>query len=100
MKQTFWEKLRATDDRTKTRILIVSSGLATAIIIFVWMRYVNGLVGENPATPVANSGDSGFSLWQSMKNGVALIFRGMLEKAKGFGGAIRAPKSYDILPPR
>lgn len=99
----FLLKLRSSDERRKKRWLIGSTVVIMVIVIYVWLAYFNYLFADlkiaGPApevTPASEQSNSSF--WQTMKNGVAVIYRDVIGKINEWKQTIATPKDYIIKP--
>ena len=105
----FLEELQSLDERTKSRVLIVTTIVIMAIIIYFWLGYFNSIVssGVQPAVADANqpadTADSGQTaqpagsansqpgFFTSMGNGMATMVH-------AFENIFQAPSKYIIKP--
>lgn len=93
-KQTFFQKLQSADDRTKRRIMIVSTAVVLVVVIYVWLAYFNNLLASfnAPSGPPAGGRESlGFSFLETAKRGLAAVYESV-------GGLFRSSKDYLITP--
>ncbi len=84
--------------------MIAFTVAAMAIVIFFWLMYFNNLVAslshqKNLASDnSAETQNQDFSFLQTMKNGTAVIFEFLGDKASGAFNFFKEPKEYIIKP--
>lgn len=95
------ERLRTADENTKTRWLVALSIMCMIIIVFVWLKYFNNLIAQQPRPqPIAETKNEPFSFWQTMKNGAEFLGQNIIDKLRNFGALLGAPRSYIVNPPK
>jgi hypothetical protein len=95
----FLGRLQSLDEPTKKRVLIISTIVIMAIVIYFWLAYFNNLItgiAEQSQAPVvpqvpASQAPEGPGMWQNIYDGIANVFR-------GFTDVLRAPRQYLIKP--
>ncbi len=70
------------------------------VVVYVWLAYFNNLVGSFNQPEPASTPGGGFTFWQSMKNGVAIIYETFSEKIRSFGQILETPREYIVNPPK
>lgn len=77
----FLERLRATDDKTKRKIMIITSLVCMALVIYAWIgffgTFVSGAAAPAPTEAHAPAAPqfSFAGLWDSLKSGVNAAIR-------------------------
>jgi hypothetical protein len=100
-KKNFLERLRASDEKTKRKIIIIISCICMAIIIYVWFGYFNSLVvgATRPMsvniqnTPVPQTSSSGF--WDGVENNAGVFYQKI---SSVFDNFFQGSKQYKIQP--
>ncbi len=95
----FLKKIQESDDAEKRKWLFVFSGVAIAVVVFLWLKYFNSLLGPvSPAEQQNIGGGNGLAFFETFKAGLAIV-------VKTIGGAIKSvvdfilqPTSYIIKP--
>jgi len=95
----FIEKLQNSDEDTKHRWMLILTAVAMTIVIFVWLAYFNNLVAGFSAAPEPVTEETGFGFWATMKNGIAIVYGGSIDKLRWLGGILGEPREY-IIPPQ
>jgi hypothetical protein len=99
--KNFLDQLRAADERTKRKVMIIISCICMIVIIYVWLGYFNNLVSstarpvfadiQNASTTQATS--SGF--WENTKSNADTLYK----KISGaFGNIFQGSKQYNVSP--
>lgn len=97
--ESFLERLQSANESTKRRWLIGSTAIAMVIVIYIWLAYFSALVGGSPSqTNPPTDAEGGFTFWQAVKNGSAIVYEGFLDKMKLLGTILRTPREYIIQP--
>ena len=97
----FIEKLQSADEAAKRRWMLLSTITIMIIVIYVWMAYFNNLVAgfsqtqQAPASPTAG----GFTFWQTMRNGTAILYRELTGAFHSLGNILNSPREYIVKPP-
>jgi hypothetical protein len=112
-KKDFLETLQSLDEPMKRRVLVASSAVMMAVVVFLWIGYFNNIVMGNPSSQLADqtavpiavqpqaqtgSSPSAPGFWAQLGGGIASMYHGMVSDFKGAGSALQAPKQYDITP--
>src|ERR1700690_1254962 len=97
----FLEKLQSADEATKRRWMILSTIIIMVMVIYVWMAYFNNLVAgfSQAQQPSAGSSAGGFTFWQTMKNGTAILYRGLSGAFHSLGNILNSPREFIVKPP-
>ncbi len=45
-KNNFWERLRTADEKTKRKIIIITSCICMVVIVYIWLGYFNNIVSS------------------------------------------------------
>lgn len=98
--KNFLERIRSADDRTKKRWMIIFTVISMIVVIYVWLAYFNNLISGFSSSGREEAQDDGFTFWQAIRGGGAIIYGGFTEKARGLGDVLNAPREYIIEPPR
>lgn len=97
--KNFLEKLQSSDESTKRRWMFGSTVIVMVIVVYVWLAYFNNLVGsfneQQPAAP-----EAGFTFWQTMKGGMAVIYQTFVRELEALGMILKAPREYIVNPPK
>ena len=91
-------QIQSLDESTKRTILIVSTIIIMAAVVYLWIGYFNGIVtAENPPTPVAENSvqPSSGSAFANIANAFANGFNGVVH---WIGDALTNPGKYNIRP--
>lgn len=72
------------------------TAIAMVIVIFVWLAYFNNLIAGFSAPPEPVAEGTGFGFWITMKNGLAVIYDGLVGKLHWFGSILGEPREYII----
>lgn len=95
----FLEKLQSSDERIKRRWLVGLTAIAMVGVVYVWLAYFNNLVaGFNAPPSEISQGESGFSFFETLKRGAAVIYDVFSEKLQVFGKILEKPREYIIQP--
>ena len=97
--KNFLERLQAADETVKRRWLIAGTIFAMAIVIFVWLAYFNTIIEPIPQFRESPAEAHGFSLWQTAKNGTALLLQTLSGFLRFLGAFLATPKDIIIEPP-
>ena len=99
----FIEKLQNSDEDVKRRWMVILTVIAMVIVIYVWLAYFNNLIADLSRPPeqefAAGESTSGFTFWQSAKNGLGLVYNGFIGKLRWLGEVLGEPREY-IIPPQ
>jgi hypothetical protein len=97
--KSFLEELQSLDEPTKSKVLIITTIVIMAVVIYFWLGYFSSIVtgipqpavaGEDqPAQNANQSAEPGF--FQRMGNGMATIIH-------SFGQILEAPRKYVVKP--
>ncbi|MDE2019907.1 MAG: hypothetical protein KGJ13_06215 [Patescibacteria group bacterium] len=100
----FFEELQALDEPTKTKILVISTIIIMAIVIYFWLGYFNSVISGAQTAPMADVSNGqqttgnqratstpAPTVFQSITNGFAAV-------VQSFEGIFRQPKKYEINP--
>lgn len=99
MEKNFLERLQAADERTKRRVIVISSSVIMVAVVFVWFSYFNSIVMPDAAEVVVGSGEKeNFSFVVTVRHGIANIFSGTWSALQAAGAAIFKGRSYNIAP--
>ncbi len=100
----FLKKIQTGSERDKMRWLILFSGIALVLVLFVWLKYFDSII----AGQTNNQGVSGqqteqeagqnFAFWQTFKAGLGVVFQSIADGFHSIFNAIREPKSYIVKP--
>ncbi|MBI4087692.1 MAG: hypothetical protein HY434_02575 [Candidatus Liptonbacteria bacterium] len=96
----FLEKLQSSDESTKRRWMFVSTLVVMVAVVYVWFAYFNNLVGNVNTPEPREAPGGGFTFWQSMQNGVAILYETVAGKVRALGEILKAPREYIVSPPR
>ena len=91
--RNFIEKLQNSEDNVKKRWLVILSGLSMAIIISIWLIYLNNImekVGEK------QSRQSETTFWQVFRTGLQITGSTIKEKSSGLIYKITGEKTIII----
>jgi len=93
-KNSFWERLRATDEKTKRKIIIITSCICMIVIVYLWLGYFNNIISS---TVQSGSGiqSSSPSFWDGVKNNANGLYKKI---TGGLGDIFRGSKQYIIQP--
>lgn len=95
-KKNFLEQLRASDEGTKRKIIIITSCICMVIVLYVWLGYFNNLV-SGAARPETVSHPSSSGFWDGVKGDMGIFY----QKISGvFGTIFQWSKQYTIQPQR
>ena len=103
----FLDKLRATDEGTKTKLIIVATIIIMAIIIYVWLAYFSpllALVHDSPATDAQQNDASTptaiapSSPSPSILERMGSVYHMFADKIGALGNILNAPREYVIKP--
>ena len=98
MKKNFLERLQEADERTKRRVVAVSSALAMIVVVFLWFSYFNSIVRPE-ATVGSQRGEEGnFSFMDTIRHGTASMISGAWDMLRAAGRAVFEGRSYTITP--
>ncbi|MDO8664021.1 MAG: hypothetical protein Q7K44_00495 [Candidatus Liptonbacteria bacterium] len=98
----FIKKLRDGDETTKRRWLILFSGIAAVLVLFVWLKYFDSIIAgqtnnqEMAGQQAEQGAGQSFSFWQTFKAGLEAVFQGISDGFHSIFNAIREPKNYII----
>jgi hypothetical protein len=95
----FLAKLQSTDESTKKKWLILITVVSMMIVVSVWLKYFNNLVIGVNNNPTVDGG-SGFSFFETMKEGTAFLYDSLAQKMTGLGEVLNAPRNYIVSPPK
>ena len=99
-KKSFLERLQSADDNRKRRWLVVSSGVAMVIVVYVWLAYFNFII-QGPGAPSVQPPEGAapeLTFFETVKRGSAILYENLAEKIGLLGSRIRAPKEYLVDP--
>ncbi len=99
MKKNFLERLQEADERTKRRVVAVSSALAMIVVVFLWFSYFNSIVRPEATVASGNGGEEGnFSFMDTIRHGTASMISGAWDMLRAAGRAVFEGRSYTITP--
>lgn len=92
----FLERLRASDETTKRKIIIITSIICMIVIIYVWLGYFNSIVsgGAQPAPVASASSAPSANFWQSVQSSTNALYG----KLSGEFNALLNGSKYKIQP--
>ncbi len=88
----FLDKIRESDDKTKTKWVIGLSILAMVVLIYIWGAYFNFLV----AAPIEDKNANEIGFLNKIKNGGAFVFETLKNVSNSFLNFFLTPKEYFI----
>ena len=103
----FLIKIQQGGEDKKKLTVIVGSAVIMVAVIYVWLSYFNSLIlsSDNPSlSPIQSSENvkseakSGFSIWRTMKGGLAAIYDSFAEVIGGAGNIFNMKKEYIVIP--
>src|SRR5437870_5435072 len=98
-RKSFLERLQLSDEATKRRFVFICTAIAMIVVVYVWFAYFNNMIAsQNAPQPVAET--SGFTFWQTMKGGMAVIYRAFWAKLNDLSNILQSPREYIIKPPQ
>lgn len=100
--KNFLDSLRESDNATKDAWIVVASGAAMVVVLFVWFSYFNSILGrvaERNDAPVPQGTliEEGTAL-DSISRGAAAIYRAFAGGARGIFRGLTEPKQFDVEP--
>ncbi len=99
MKKNFLERLQAADERTKRRVVAVSSAVAMIVVVFLWFSYFNSIVRPEATVISGNGGEEGnFSFMDTIRHGMASVISGARELFYAASRAVFEGRSYTVTP--
>ena len=73
-KNSFWERLRTADEKTKWKIMIITSCICMIVIVYIWLGYFNNVVsGAVQSGSVTQSSSPTF--WDNVKSNTGIFYK-------------------------
>ena len=99
----FIEELQGLEAPVKKRVLIVSTSIIMAVVVYVWLGYFNNIIANAPAAALAENATStptssapGF--FDRIGGGGAYMLRAFGSWADSAANALKSPRQYIIKP--
>ena len=97
----FIEELQSLEEPTKKKILVVSTVLVMAVVVYVWLGYFNNLVSSTPGIALSDNSSTTSSapgFFERVTGGSAFMLQAFGSWTREMGSAIESPRQYDIKP--
>ncbi len=100
----FLKRIQTGNEATKMRWLILFSGIAVVLVLFVWLKYFDSIIAgqtnnqEIAGQQIERESGNGFAFWQTFKAGFGVVFQTILDGFHSIFNVIREPKSYIVKP--
>ena len=100
----FLKKIQTGSERNKVRWLILFSGIAVVLVLFIWVKYFDSIIASqtNSQDLTGQQADqnngNGFAFWQTFKAGLGVVFQSIVDGFHSIFNAVSQPKSYMIKP--
>ena len=100
----FLKRIQTGSEATKRRWLILFSGIAVVLVLFIWLKYFDSIIAgqtnnrEITAQKTEQESGNGFAFLQTFKAGLGVVFQSIADGFHSIFNAIREPKSYMIKP--
>lgn len=89
---SFLEKIQSAPEAKKRRWMVVGVAVAMVFVAFIWLAYFNNLVRDaSEIKPAMASSDSGFSIGDTIRSGLGVIFNNLKN-------LFSSPREYIIEP--
>ena len=104
-KKTFLEQLQLLDPPTKKKVLVASTIIVTALVMYVWLGYFNNILGgisESAAASNANASANTTSpiaeLWGGVAGGAEYFYSEIAGGIHGIGNLFQSSGKYVVTP--
>ncbi len=102
---SFLDQLQSLDERKKTQVLVITTIVIMAIVIYFWLGYFNSIVSTVSLPTVAdNQGQAATNTptttgqTQNIPGFFQIMGSGLASIAHAFGNMLEAPRKYAVKP--
>lgn len=100
----FLEKLRAADENTKMRWIIIITAVIMVIVVYIWLAYFNNLFATASAPVATESNNQEKSAGQNpltfLQQRAGALYSIFIDKIQVLGNILKTPREYIVKPPQ